>query len=203
MASTGTGVLWTIGGGIASSQAFGLPRVAAQGEFSFVHISYSHIGFGRPANRDVSGASERAVEGVNTLDRAPEFILHTGDFSHNAQADPFDTMDQVLSKARPSQTFFTPGEHDVVGDDGEQYRERYGKNALGRGWQSFDHRGAHFIGPVNVGAKGGLGKLGNDQLAWVAEGLKARSSSTPLVIFAHIPLWTVYPKWNWGTEEAR
>ena len=49
---------------------------------------------------------------------------------------------------------------------------------------------------------GGLGNLGEEQLAWLETDVKALSASTPIVIFAHVPLWTVYPEWGWGTEDG-
>ena len=200
MAWTGTGLVWTIAGGIATSHALGqeLPK----GDLHFVQISDSHIGFNRPANPDVTGTLQIAVDRINAQQDTPAFVIHTGDLSHNAKAGEFDTMDQVLKGAKPSQIFYVPGEHDVLGDHGAQYLERYGKGTKGRGWQSFDYQGVHFVGLVNVGILEGLGKLGAEQLAWVEEDLKAKPASTPVVVYAHIPLWTVYPGWGWGTEES-
>src|SRR5262249_12317087 len=64
--------------------------------------------------------------------------------------------------------------------------------------------GVHFIGLVNVLNlhAGGLGSLGEAQLAWLAKDLRGRAHSTPIVVFAHIPLWSVYPQWGWGTDDA-
>jgi 3',5'-cyclic-AMP phosphodiesterase len=202
MAWAGTGVVWTISGGIATSKAFGQPGRAAKGDLTFVQISDSHIGFNRPANPDVNGTLQRAVDKINALDHQPEFLIHTGDLSHTSKAGEFDMMNQILQQARTKQIFYVPGEHDVSTDDGKQYLERYGKGTQGRGWYSFDHKGVHFLGLVNVGIQEGLGKLGEDQLAWIEQDLKAKSASTPIIVFAHIPLWTVYQEWNWGTAES-
>jgi hypothetical protein len=92
----------------------------------------------------------------------------------------------------------------VLNDNGEQYRERYGKGSLGDGWYSFDQKGVHFIGLVNVMnlKAGGLGSLGKEQLEWLEHDVKSLKSSTPIVIFAHIPLWSVYPEWGWGTDDS-
>ena len=97
-----------------------------------------------------------------------------------------------------------PGEHDVLSDNGKEYRARYGKGTKGNGWFSFDQHGVHFIGLVNVMniAEGGLGILGEDQLVWLKDDVSNLSSSTPIVIFAHVPLWSVYPQWGWGTNDA-
>ena len=203
MAWAGTGVIWSISAGIPTSQAFGqkLPD-HSKGELNFVQISDSHIGFNKPANPDVNGTLQATVDKINALPAAPDFIIHTGDLSHLAKASEFDTMDQILSGARQKQIFYVPGEHDTSNDDGKQYIERYGKSTQGRGWYSFDHKGVHFVGLVNVGAQEGLGKLGSEQLQWLEADVKARSSSTPIVLFAHIPLWSLYPEWGWATQDS-
>jgi len=207
MAWAGTGVLWTFAGGVLSSKLLN-PAAAAEpsavGDFSFVQISDSHIGFNKEANKDVIGTLQAAVAKINALPAPPDFILHTGDLTHLAEAAEFDTLDQVLKSAKASRIFYVPGEHDVLNDDGKLYRERFGKASKGAGWFSFDRRGAHFVGLVNVMniREGGLGVLGNEQLEWLADDLKAVSDSTPVVLFAHVPLWTVFPQWGWGTEDS-
>jgi hypothetical protein len=92
----------------------------------------------------------------------------------------------------------------VLNDNGKQYLQRYGKDTKGDGWYSFDYKGVHFIGLVNVvnTAEGGLGVLGNEQLEWLEKDVKGLSSSTPIIVFAHIPLWEVYPQWGWGTRDS-
>ncbi len=204
MAWTGTGVIWTVSSGLLSSRAFGKSMRAGDptGELTFVQISDSHIGFNKPANPDVVATLQATVDKINALPIPPEFIIHTGDLSHLSKAAEFDTLDQVLKSAKPNQVFYVPGEHDTSVDDGKQYLERYGKGTQGKGWYSFDHKGVHFIGLVNVMALEGLGKLGEEQLNWLAADLKARSNSTPIVVFAHIPLWSVYPEWGWGTQDS-
>jgi 3',5'-cyclic AMP phosphodiesterase CpdA len=202
MAWAGTGVIWSVAGGVPSSRAFGQTLRGSKGDLNFVQISDSHIGFNKPANPDVNATLEATVAKINSAPDSPEFIIHTGDLSHTSKAGEFDTMDQLLKSAKPKQIFYVPGEHDVSIDDGKQYLERYGKGTKGRGWHSFDHKGVHFMGLVNVGAQEGLGKLGPEQLEWIEQDLKGRSSSTPIIIFAHIPLWTVYKDWGWGTEDS-
>ena len=203
MAWAGTGIIWSVSAGIPSSRAFGQnPPAHSSAEFSFVQISDSHIGFNKPANPDVTATLQAAVDKINSLPRTPEFMIHTGDLSHAAKAAEFDTMDGILKGSKPKQIFYVPGEHDTSADDGQQYLERYGKNTRGRGWYSFDQKGVHFVGLLNVGAQEGLGKLGQDQLEWLEQDLKARTASTPIVLFAHIPLWTVYAEWGWGTADS-
>ena len=215
MAWAGTGVLWMMSGGIMKS--FGMSQLIDKktgrikegislpgNDFSFVQISDSHIGFSKPANPDTTGTLAAAIAKINAMAVAPSFILHTGDLSHLAQADEFDTLDQMLKSARSEKIFYVPGEHDVLNDNGKQYLDRYGKGTKGDGWYSFDKQGVHFIGLVNVVnmAEGGLGVLGSDQLAWLKDDLKGLSDSTPIVVFAHIPLWSVYPQWGWGTRDS-
>ena len=207
MAWAGTGLIWTVSGGVLSSKAFAQgpqQEAGADAQFSFVQISDSHIGFNKEANKDVTATLQKAIEKINGLDRTPDFLIHTGDLSHLSKPSEFDTLDQVLRSAKTGQSFFVPGEHDMLSDNGQQYLERYGKGTKGAGWYSFDHRGVHFIGLVNVVdlKAGGLGTLGPEQLSWLKSDLAGLSSSTPIVVFAHIPLWTVYPEWGWGTGDG-
>ena len=208
MAWAGTGVLWTLSGGVFSSRTFahtaGDERAVAQGTLHFAQISDSHLGFNKPANPDVTGTLEAAIAKINALPVAPAFLIHTGDITHLAAAEQFDNSDQLLKSANAGRVFYVPGEHDVSGDDGKLYRQRYGKETRGAGWYSFDQQGVHFIGLVNVIdlKTGGLGNLGQEQLAWLEKDLKGHRSSTPIVVFAHIPLWMVYPEWGWGTSDG-
>jgi 3',5'-cyclic AMP phosphodiesterase CpdA len=197
----GTGVIWTMASGVPVSELLAADAGKRPG-FSFVQISDSHIGFNKPANPDVTGTLQAAVEKINRLDKQPDFIIHTGDLTHLAKAGEFDTLDQVLKNLRQQKIFYVPGEHDVTGDDGKLYLERFGKGSMGMGWQSFNHKGSHFVGLNNVAQLEGLGKIGQEQLDWLRKDLASVSSSTPIVVFAHIPLWTVYPEWGWGTADS-
>ncbi len=198
----GTGLLWTMAGGVPVSSLLGKTKRATAGEFSFVQISDSHIGFNRDANKDVTATLQEAVARINTAPAEPDFLIHTGDITHLAKPDQFDTCGQVLQSAKAKQVFYVPGEHDVDGDHGERYLARYANR--GPGWYSFDHKGVHFIGLVNVlnRGEGSLGMLGEEQLEWLEKDVKGRSSSTPMVVFAHIPLWAVYPEWGWATTDS-
>jgi 3',5'-cyclic-AMP phosphodiesterase len=208
MAWAGTGLVWTMSGGIPVSRAFaqGAGHTAGKGtDFTFVQISDSHIGFNKPANPDVTATLQTAINKINGMPHKPDFLIHTGDLSQLSKPSEFDTLDQVLRGASPKQTYFVPGEHDMLTDNGEQYLQRYGKGTKGAGWYSFDHKGVHFVGLVNVVnlKAGGLGSLGHEQLEWLEDDLKGRSASTPIVLFAHIPLWTIYPDWGWGTDDSQ
>jgi 3',5'-cyclic-AMP phosphodiesterase len=208
MAWAGTGVIWILSGGVPISRAFAREADHGAGdkagEFSFVQISDSHMGFNKAANPDVTATFQTAVEKINGLPQPPDFLLHTGDISHLSRAEQFDSVDQILKGARTKEVFFVPGEHDVLDDNGKSYLERYGKGAKGAGWYSFDKKGAHFIALVNVMnlKAGGLGSLGIEQLEWLEDDVRHLKSSTPIVVFAHIPLWSVYPDWGWGTEDG-
>jgi 3',5'-cyclic AMP phosphodiesterase CpdA len=203
MAWVGTGVAWTMSGGILTSRLLGQEARAGAGDFTFVQLSDSHIGFARPANPDVKGTLKRAVEKINALDPRPDFAIHTGDLTHLSKAGEFDDVAEILKGAKVGRTWYVPGEHDVY-DKGKLYRERYGKGTRGAGWYSFDHKGAHFVGLVNVAGigHGDLGVIGPDQLDWLKKDLAGVADSTPVVVFAHIPLWTVHEKWGWGTSDS-
>jgi 3',5'-cyclic AMP phosphodiesterase CpdA len=201
MAWAGTGVVWTLESGIATSRAFGQKIAKSGGGLSFVQISDSHIGFNKPANPDVTGTLQATIDKINDLDSKPSFVLHTGDLTHGSNPAEFDTLAQMLRGVR-REVFYVPGEHDTSTDDGKAYLERYGKNTKGSGWYSFDQNGVHFVGLSNVMALEGLGKLGPDQLAWMKDDLSGKTPSTPVIVFAHIPLWSVYPQWGWGTDDG-
>jgi Icc protein len=207
MAWAGTGLVWTMSGGIPVSRAFAKnisKHSSGAADFSFVQISDSHMGFNKPANPDVVATLQAAVNKINALPSPPDFLLHTGDISHLSRPEQFDTVDQVLQSASAKDVFFVPGEHDVLDDNGKSYLARYGKSSQGAGWYSFDHKGVHFIGLVNVMnlKAGGLGSLGGEQLEWMKKDVKHLKHSTPIVVFAHIPLWSVYPEWGWGTDDS-
>ena len=207
MAWAGTGAFFVMQAGVLKSYSLSkMPKLGpkSSGELSFAQISDSHMGFNKPANTDVAGTLKAAVDKVNGLATPPEFILHTGDISHLSKSEEFDTVDQILKSASAKEVFYVPGEHDVLDDDGKQYLERYGRGAKGAGWYSFDTRGVHFIGLVNVLnlKAGGLGTLGGEQLKWMEDDVRHLKHSTPIVVFAHIPLWSVYPAWGWGTEDS-
>jgi 3',5'-cyclic-AMP phosphodiesterase len=207
MAWVGTGLLWTMSGGVPKSEILGT-RPPTKNELFFVQISDSHIGFNKAANADVTATMQAAIAKINALPQQPSFLLHTGDISQLAKATEFDTADQVLRDSRTKDVFFVPGEHDVGTDNGASYLARYGKKSQRAGgtggWYSFDHSGVHFVGLVNVFnlKAGGLGSLGAEQLEWLEKDVKHLASSTPIVVFAHVPLWTVYPAWGWGTDDG-
>ena len=205
MVWAGTGVVWTLQGGVPRSLGIlGEARAEDAKGFSFLQISDSHIGFSKPANPDALGTLTEAIAKVGALPVKPAFMIHTGDITHLSKPEEFDNADKVIGAAKLD-VHYVPGEHDIIDpEQGKAYMARYGKNAKGAGYYSFDQAGVHFIGLVNVVnlQAGGLGNLGEEQLAWLEADLKDRTASTPIVVFAHIPLWVVFPAWGWGTADG-
>ncbi len=199
----GTGVVWTVAGGVPASRLIGSAK-AADASFSFVQISDSHIGFSKPANPDARSTLDAAIDKVVSMPGNPAFMIHTGDVTHTAQAQQFDDALQMIARSKLD-VHYAPGEHDILDPTTRTaYLERFGKGATGGGWYSFDHGGVHFVSLVNVVdlKKNGLGSLGAEQIAWLDDDLRGKSASTPIVLFAHIPLWMVAPDWGWGTEDS-
>jgi 3',5'-cyclic-AMP phosphodiesterase len=192
-------------GGILQSRAFGADMVA-DADFTFVQVSDSHVGFNKGVYTDVVGTFQESVARINAMKVAPSLVLHTGDLTHLSKPAEFDTVGQIMKSIKTDRSFYVPGEHDYFVDNGVQFLDRFGKGTQGTGWQSFDVKGVHFIGLVNVAnlsnGKTALGVLGDEQLAWLEKDIEGLKSSTPIVVFAHVPLWTVYEKWGWGTEDG-
>ena len=212
MAWAGTGLLGrSMVGGVPISKLLaqtaksGAPAVGKVEDFSFVQISDSHIGFNKGANPDVTGTLKKAIDKINVVPtgmKQPDFMIHTGDITQSSKAAEFDTAEQVVKGAKVGQVFYVPGEHDFSLDDGALYKQRFGKGTLGNGWYSHNYKGVHFVGLNNVVQVDAMGNLGTDQLAWLKTDLAGLSASTPVVVFAHIPLWMVYEKWGWGTQDG-
>jgi Icc protein len=202
----GTGVIWTVSGGVPRSVLLGHSAQAAEPpvrDLSFVQISDSHIGFKNDPNHDTPGTLREAIAEVNRLKGDARLMLHTGDVSHLSKDEQFDVAAQIVGEAGLD-THYVPGEHDVLVDNGRPFFARFSKSGTPGGWYSFDQQGVHFVGLNNVQdlKAGGMGALGQDQLEWLERDLKGRSGSTPIVVFAHIPLWTVYEEWGWGTSDG-
>ena len=198
MTWAGTGVLWTVTGGVPHSLGIvGSAKAAEATGMTFMQISDSHVGFDKPANPNAIGTLEEAINKVKGMQVKPSFMIHTGDITHLSKASEFDDADRIISQAKLD-VHYVPGEHDFIDEEVKLYKERYGKGTKGPGYYSFD---AGLVNVVDLKG-GGLGNLGNEQLEWLENDLKGRSKSTPIVLFAHIPLWTVYPQWGWGTEDG-
>jgi 3',5'-cyclic AMP phosphodiesterase CpdA len=204
MTWAGTGLLWTVSGGVPRSLGLVDQAMAAEAPgLTFLQISDSHMGFDKPANPNTKGTLEEAIGRIRALPTQPSFMIHTGDITHLSKPAEFDDAEKIISQAKLD-VHYVPGEHDIIDEEVKLYRERYGRGSKGDGWYSFDAGGVHFVGLVNVKnlKAGGMGNLGEDQLKWLADDLKGKTASTPVVLFAHIPLWVVYETWGWGTEDS-
>jgi 3',5'-cyclic AMP phosphodiesterase CpdA len=204
LAWAGTGLVWAARGGVLSATTLG-DAAAAGADFTFGQISDTHMGFAGEANRNAPATLRASIETLNGLEPRPAFVLHTGDLSHGQKPGAFDMLAESLKAVRAERIVYIPGEHDVALDGGKEYLARYGAGTHeGRGWQSFDYRGVHFVGLVNVlSYKPGVGgALGDEQLAWLRRDLEAQTASTPIVVFSHVPLWAVYPAWGWTTADG-
>jgi 3',5'-cyclic AMP phosphodiesterase CpdA len=209
MAFGGAGTLFALSGGVLApldlAMAAADPKAAGElGQPLFVQISDTHIGFHKEANPDVKGTLARTIDLVNAMPEQPALILHTGDITHLSKPDEFDLAQSMLSRLRATEMHTTPGEHDTADATVTEYFNRFGKASDNKGYYSFDHAGVHFVALINVlqAGDGGFGRLGEEQIAWATADLKARSASTPIVVFAHMPLWTIYAPWGWGTTDA-
>ncbi len=205
MAWAGAGTLWTMVGGVPTPYRLGTAeaQAAPMGGFAFAQISDSHIGFHGDANPDPHGTLAGALERIRALPQKPAMIVHTGDVSHLSKPEQFDAAEQLM-KTAGLPVHYIPGEHDTLIDDGKPFFARFVPGVKTGGWYSFDQGGAHFVALVNVVGlqPGGLGRLGAEQLEWLERDLEGRSASTPVVVLAHMPMWSLYPQWGWGTEDA-
>jgi 3',5'-cyclic AMP phosphodiesterase CpdA len=209
MAYGGAGTLFVLAGGVltpvdlvlASDDNMGVRKL---GRPLFVQISDTHIGFNKEANADVGATLAQAIALINAMAEQPDLVIHTGDITHLSKPAEFDLAEQLLAQLRATDLHTVAGEHDTADEGVHEYFSRFGKASNNKGYYSFDHAGVHFIALINVleFKSGGLGTLGQEQTEWVQKDLKGRSSSTPIVVFAHMPLWTVYEPWGWGTADA-
>jgi 3',5'-cyclic AMP phosphodiesterase CpdA len=209
MAYGGAGTLFALSGGVFTPIDLAMAASDKQGAAKlgkplFVQISDTHIGFNKEANPNVNGTLTQTIDIVNGMSAQPELIIHTGDITHLSKAAEFDLAQQLFTRLRTTEMHTVPGEHDTTDATVTEYFNRFGKVSNNKGYYSFDHAGVHFVALVNVlqFKPGGLGTLGAEQLAWLADDLKGRSASTPVVVFAHMPLWTIYEPWGWGTGDA-
>lgn len=198
----GAAVLWTFAGGVPRPLRLGGEAEAGEVRgFTFGQISDSHIGFKAGAHPSAEDTLADAVAQMAAMQ--PQFVIHSGDVSHLSAAEQFAVAGEIMQGVKRD-VFYVPGEHDTIGDDGKLFFERFGRGHGTGGWYSFDAHGVHFVGLVNVVnlTSTGLGSIGAAQIAWLKNDLKGRASSTPIVVFAHMPLWSIYPQWGWGTADA-
>ena len=199
--------LMGIGGVVFASRldGFAAPAKAAGAilaprDFHFVQLTDTHWGFKGAPNPDAAGTLPKAIAAVNALRNPPDFIVFTGDLTHTTEdaAERRTRMAQfreLVSGLKVKQLYFLPGEHDAGPDQGEAFREFFGPSRY-----SFDHGGFHFIALDNVSQPGS--KLGEAQLKWLAEDLARLDKARPIVVFAHRPLFDLYPDWDWATLDG-
>jgi len=204
---SGAAVVWTVTGGVPralGATGSGSVTSAPPNAFTFVQISDTHIGFHKDANPDVVGSLRRAIADINALPHAPALVVHTGDVSHLSKAEEFGQARDLLNEIRVDRVHTVPGEHDALESGLSGYLGVFDHDGKQRPWYSFDQNGVHFIGLSNVlnFKLGTMTSLGDDQLAWLKQDLAHVAHSTPIVVLAHIPLWTVYAPWGWGTADA-
>jgi hypothetical protein len=207
LAFGGAGTLFTLSAGVLIPTDLALAASkdpAKSGVPLFLQISDTHIGFNKDANPDVAGTLTKTIALVNAMPQKPALIIHTGDITHLSKPAEFDTAASLMSQLKVTELHTTPGEHDVADADVKEYFSRFGKASQNKGYYSFDSKGVHFVSLINVlnFKPNGLGALGTEQLEWLEKDLKGRSASTPIVVFAHMPMWTVYAPWGWGTSDA-
>jgi 3',5'-cyclic-AMP phosphodiesterase len=204
MAWAGTGLVWTVGSsGLLSSCSLGSSPAPKVDGFSFVQVSDNHVGFSADGvNTDVTKTLQQVVDRINALPTRPAMVLHTGDVSHLSKPAEFDTARQVLGDIKTDRMFFVAGEHDVIEDNGAVFRQRFRQPGQKADWFSFDVNGVHFAGLWNIGDETTFGVLGQEQLDWLKKDLTAVHHDTPLVVFAHVPLYALYPEWGWATKDG-
>ena len=204
---TGTAVVWSVAGGVPHALGASgdrTPIASSNGALTFVQISDTHIGFNKEANPDVVGSLRRAIAEVNAMQPAPAFVVHTGDVSHLSKPAEFGTARELLQEFRAARVHTVPGEHDTIDNGTTGYLRHFDHDGNGRAWYSFDEGGVHFVGLNNVETfrQSTLASLGEQQLAWLKGDLAGIRPSTPIVVLAHIPIWTVWEPWGWGTADS-
>ncbi len=204
---SGAAVVWTVAGGVPRALGAtnaGSPAPAAANALTFVQISDTHIGFNKPANPDVVGSLRHAIAEINALPQAPAFVVHTGDVSHLSKPEEFAKAREVLQELHVDRVHTIPGEHDAIDDGVSGYLKVFDHDGKGRAYYSFNQGGVHFIGLNNVlnFKMGTMASLGDEQIAWMKGDLAQVSNSTPIVVLGHIPLWTIWEPWGWGTADS-
>lgn len=195
-AVVGGEVISHVGGTALAEHAQGRPTLR------FAQVSDSHLGFNGAPNPNVADTFGNAIDRINNLGYAPDFVIHTGDITHLSSPGQFDQAKQMLSGLKTPHVFTVPGEHDSFDDAGQKYRSVFGAGSRGDGWYSFDIAGVHVIALVNTLNLKKLGHLGADQLEFVEKDVAGLSSDTPIIVISHIPLFAMYPDWGWGTDDA-
>jgi 3',5'-cyclic AMP phosphodiesterase CpdA len=191
-----------LGGAVLASNLgpWGSALAAAGQDFLFVQMTDSHWGFEGPPNPEAKNTLKRAVAAVNALEHQPDFIMWTGDLTHAAPDDKerhrrMAEFKTIVANLKVKDVRFIPGENDAGLDNGEMYRTMFGA-----GNYSFDHKGVHFVALDNVSDSNGL--IGENQLEWLHADVARHDKEQPIVVFAHRPLFDLYPGWDWATTDG-
>jgi 3',5'-cyclic AMP phosphodiesterase CpdA len=190
-----------VGGAVFVGGLAGCATGAAAGhDFYFVQLSDTHWGFEGPPNPYAKVTLRKAIETVNALPQAPDFVIFTGDLTHTTddateRRRRLAEFRDIAAGLRVKTVRFIPGEHDASLDAGQAYQELFGATHY-----TFDHKGVHFIVLDNVSDPGAA--LGDAQLAWLATDLQAQPNDARIVVFTHRPLFDLYPQWDWATRDG-
>jgi len=204
---TGAAIVWTVTGGVPralGATRTGIPPSVPKNALSFVQISDTHIGFRKEANPDVAGSLRHAIAEINALPQVPAFVVHTGDVSHLSKPEEFGKARELLQEFRVDRVHTIPGEHDTIDEGVNGYLKFFDHDSNGKSWYSFEQGGVHFIALNNVinFKAGTMASLGDEQIGWMKNDLASVTDSTPIVVLAHIPLWTIWEPWGWGTADS-
>jgi 3',5'-cyclic AMP phosphodiesterase CpdA len=187
--------------------------------FKFAYISDSHLYEEKVNDRFVRGLM-RAVDDVNRMTPQPDFVLYGGDLAQLGQPGELALGAQILKTVKAPVKMMV-GEHDWYLDLGEKWRELFGQPSY-----SFDHKGVHFVVLMSVvekdfwterkltpmermktvagldnGAQSSF-EVGAEGRAWLAQDLAKVPATTPVIVFSHSPLYKLYKKWNFWTDDA-
>ena len=177
------------------------------GSFRFVHLTDLHV---QPELGGEEGLA-KAVQAVNALEPAPDFVITGGDLVMDAleqdyqRADRlFDVLTKCLDKLAVP-VHHVIGNHDIFGwypwSTVNRRHPEFGKKMFekrlgeGRTWRSFDHKGWHFVllDSLEWDKKRTdyVGVINQRQIDWLKDDLAALDSSTPVTVVTHIPFVSV------------
>jgi hypothetical protein len=172
------------------------------GDFAFVQLSDTHWGFsGDAVNPEAKNMLRRAVAAVNGLATPPDFIVFTGDLTHNTddgeqRRHRMGEFRDIAGELKVKTVRFMPGEHDAALDNGAAFKEFFGATHY-----AFEHKGVHFIALDNVSDP--AAKVGDEQIDWLKAELAKLDKAQPIVILTHRPLFDLYPDWDWATRDGK
>lgn len=187
--------------------------------FRFAYISDSHL-YEKKINDRFVRALLRAVEDVNNLDPQPDFVFYGGDLAQLGQPKELELGAQILKNVKAPLRMMV-GEHDWYLDLGQKWQELFGRPTY-----SWNHKGVHFVTLNSVverdfwtkrgltpmermmtvaGLDNGMQSpfsVGTQQREWLKNDLDSYSNDAPIIVFSHSPLYKLYKKWNFWTDDA-